>query len=178
MADQNKEPWHKVLVINDIFHQDDFIILTLPNQQFPMKFHPQIHQLEKKQIGLRLPLRWWQFFEFTVGMKVRLTKLPPDGVFFISGTVNQVNFNKLPSISVHHDGAIKRDQRRFFYRVTVEHEFIVKDILLPEGQRIMNCPAYLFDVSAGGIGLGVKTFLPPGTTIAYCKFKKLPPAQG
>lgn len=165
MASERNQSWKKVLLINDVFHQDDYVILTLPNQQFPMKFHPRIHEVEKNQLGLKLPRRWWQFMDFQQGTLVRLTKLHHEGVFFISGSVTQVNYHQWPNIRIRHDGAIKRDQRRFFYRVSMDNDVEIKDLLLPEGQRIMNCPGILYDVSAGGVGLGIKTFLPPGTNL-------------
>ncbi len=165
MTESGRNHWHRVLTVADMIQPAEYLILTLPDEQLPMKFHPQVISIDGDQLGLKLPFRWWQFFEFTPGMTVRLSLLHPDGVFFITGLIKQVNFNKQPNLLVAHDNAIKRDQRRFFYRVNVDQEIVIKELVFPEGQRIMNCPARISDISAGGLGLTVEIFLPPGTVL-------------
>lgn len=160
-----KKIWPKELSVSDVFRLHDYIILTLPEKKMPMKFHPQICMQHDRLIGLELPSRWWQFMEFDLGLNVRLTKLHQDGVFYTSGRVTGINLNKLPSIEITHNGTVKRDQRRFFYRVSVDQQIMIDEITGSGKKSIINCPAVLLDVSAGGIGFGINQFLAPGTVL-------------
>ncbi len=151
--------------VANMLKQEAYLILTMPDEQLPMKFHPRVERLVGDLLGLKLPACWWQFFEFAPGMSVRLTMLQPEGVFFITGKVKEVNLNKQPNLLVQHDQIIKRDQRRFFYRVQIDQEAAIKALHFPEGERLKNCPVRLSDISAGGLGFTAGLFLPPGTMV-------------
>lgn len=165
MAAEKKETWQKVLLINDIFRLNDYVILTLPQKKLPVKFHPQIYLVNEQFLGIKLPDHWWRFFNFELGMEIRLTQLHRDGVFFTTGEIVEISYQKVPNIVIHHDNNIRRDQRRFFYRVAIDRELTIKDVKMPEGQRILNLSTMLMDLSAGGVGLTSTVFLPPGTVM-------------
>jgi len=128
-------------------------------------------------MALDLPDRWWQLATFLPDMRVDLSTVREDTIYGLKGRIMEVS-QRPPSLIVEHANQLERVQRRTFYRLDHRARVVVTRASLPEGNTVGPLEGWITDISAGGLGLQLGTFLPPDTMLAMDQLLEQPELAG
>jgi len=158
-----RDPRVEMVDISKVIQPGDEIGITNPEVSFPVTFHPKVVDNDQERIALDLPEKFWELVNIKKGMRVQITKLGKERMFYVEGEVVQINQGSSPNIIVQHPSEILCAQRRLFYRFDVRKNFTLSEIILPDGSSLESLKATLQDMSPGGIGFKTSVLLPRGS---------------
>jgi c-di-GMP-binding flagellar brake protein YcgR len=151
--------------VEDIFLPGHKVLLSVTQAHFPLRFQPVVHLLEPRRMALNLPPKWSRFGMLEVGTQVHLSSQRDECIYGLTGEIESVAADELPSLWVRHDGQVQRVQRRTFYRLDYQAPLTIGRAVLPSEESLGPMAGTLLDVSAGGIGFTLDRELPPETLL-------------